>query len=360
MADETSSLSAGAAPTDPKVPASSVASCMRRRALFVVGAASVIALAAGVAALPYCPWFARMTGLGFARASDVQHMQDRLSALDARVQALESRKDASAPQDGDVHPTSAPVPDPESVPEKDTGSSRLSALAAARMQTDIVALSAALAGMQGEVKRIGGAVESSRDAARGLLAMALSFSELRASADAGHPYANELAALRAAAQNGQGLDESLALLAAHAVAGAPSAAALREELAARAGDAVHAVDKASAQTWWQRVRAALRGLVSIRRQHESAEADALEGMQAALASGDAAKADLVFKTLPQPAQDTLGSWHDGLAARMDVDRALRILAARLSGERVAPFRAAPEPGSHDGTMPEHPAAQETP
>lgn len=242
----------------------------------------------------------------------VLQLEQRLTTDEAKLQELEAKLaeiDARAPA------TPAPVGDTQ---------------AAAHVQNDVAALMATVTALQTEIKQAGTTAAATWQAAQNLLAAGVAFIRLRADSDAGRGFADDLAALRAATGSEPGVQEPLTQLEPYAAKGAPRLDALRETFARLEGPASVAADKAAAQDWRERLLADLKGFISIRPLHGAPASDALAAAESALDAGDLPAALDAVKTLPPEAQDALKGWKEQAEARIEVDRAMQTLAARLA------------------------------
>jgi hypothetical protein len=249
-----------------------------------------------------------------AAATATANMADasqKFAALERKMETLAARvTDLSARVD-DIAAAAA------SSPAADTSrASKNSAADLARVQGDLAALASTVSGLQTEAASVRG--ES------------IAFVQLREAAISGRGFAHELEALQATAKNDAVLKDLAGKLAPFAEKGAPAEADLREQLAAQITVADNAIAKAGAQSWWERIVAALKGLVLIRPLHGAASPNAaLDAMQEALARDDLGAALDGIKNLPPEAQKTLDDWRQKAEARQTVDEALRALADHL-------------------------------
>lgn len=254
------------------------------------------------------------TVVGVSGDADVLHA--RLDNMESRLHALEDRaahEPAAAPA------IVAPVP---VLGDEDSA-------ALQHAQSDIKALSAAMAALQTEMKATGATVAEARDSAAQLVAAAMAFIQLRDVAGAGRPFSVELAVLRDAAKNDSVLLAVAAKIEPYAVSGAPTLAALRDELMQRQPAVAVAVAKGSAQHWWERLFAELQGLVTVRPLH-GGEGDNLASVEAALARGNAADAVAAYRELPKDAQTNLADWDKRLESRQALDDGLADMGRRFT------------------------------
>ncbi len=247
----------------------------------------------------------------------IAELQRKIDAVNARVDDITTRLDNMASP-------------PPAAPSGDNNGGKNSA-DIARTQSDLVALSAAVSGLQGEMKQVSDLAATTRTQTQSSLAEALSFMQLREAAASGHSFASSLTALQTAAKNDSAASQFIEELAPYADKGVPTAVMLREQLAAVTGETEQAISKAEAQNWWQRVLAELKGLVSIRSVHDaSSPNDVLAMMQNDLLHDDLAAALDRMKNLPAEAQKTLEDWNAQAEARLKIDQALRAIADHLA------------------------------
>ncbi len=271
----------------------------------------------GLYALHTCPWLSqRISATSDVSAhADVARLGAELNALRQRVEALEAQ---GRQPTSETATQSQPVPQQAPLADKDV----------VRLQDDVASLSSSLAEVKSAVKQTSDASSQASTLTQSLLAAALAFIPLRDAVLSGHAYVDELAGFRVTAGK-LSLGDELAKLDAFAPSGAPTFAALREGLIDHEAEALHAVDRAEATGWWQRVMAELRRVVSIRPLHGEASTDAFAAIESRLGAGDAAGALDAFKALPPAAQQNLADWRSGLEARQKLDGALQNIIARL-------------------------------
>lgn len=241
-------------------------------------------------------------------------LQEQIDSLSRRVGALESRAGDQA--------VSNPVTASDSA--KDANASAL-----ARLQSDVMAMSAAMAALQAEVKATGASAVEARQTSAALIGSAIAFAQLRDAAASGRAFGDELALMREASKQDAVL-QGLATKFEPYVAGVPTLAVLHDELLQREPAVAVVIAKGSAHTWWQRVLAELKGLVTVRPVH-GGEGDALAGLEASMAQGSAAALD-AFKNLPTDAQNNLADWQKRLEARQQVDAVLRDMTTHFVAE----------------------------
>jgi hypothetical protein len=264
----------------------------------------------------YCPWFVRMhavqeTGTTARLQQQIADMSNKIEALEKRVADLEARPETTS----STTPSAAAITTPNK--QSDT--------AIARLQSDLIALSSAMTALQTEVKQTGTHALHTQQATQGALAQAMAFIQLRETAASGQGFTTDLATLRTASKNDSAIQPLLGQLDADAAKGAPTIASLHEELIALEASAAQAIDKAAAQSWWQRFVAEMKGLVSIRPLH-GGTTDAFGIMESDLAKGDVSAALDAEKTLPPQAQEALAGWRERAEARQKIDETLHAIA----------------------------------
>ncbi|MDP9127407.1 MAG: hypothetical protein M3N08_03990 [Pseudomonadota bacterium] len=231
-----------------------------------------------------------------------------------------------------------------------------SAETVARLQSDIVALAAAVSGVQGEIKQVGTRASQTQQTAEASLAAIIAFIQLREAANSGRGFASEIAGLRLAAAGRPSLLEPLAALDPYAAQGAPTLEQLRESFLAFEPQISLAIDKGSAGDWWARVKAELKGLVTIRPLHGQGTSDLFDAAELGLLSGDLSATLAALDALPGNARETLKAWRAKAEARQTIDLGLHRLGDRLiaqgasadsSGRAEPPAARTDQPESRD-------------
>ena len=264
--------------------------------------------------------------------SALMPIRERLSALEQDVRHLGTEGYGAEPKEG-AGPIEAPLS------SQHVQSPAPSALEIAHMQSDLVSLSSALRGLEGEVRQQHNDAAATEEASRNFLAMAVGFIEVRAASSTGHGFQPELQSLRRAAGNRAAFQPALEELEGVAARGAPTIDQLRQQFASLEGRASVAIDKATASTWWERLRAEFEELIAIRPLHGSTEGNVFEPVEVALAEGNLADAAHALDALPPSAREALKDFMNGLSARQSVDDALHSLAEQLIAQ--PPSAAAP-------------------
>jgi hypothetical protein len=253
-------------------------------------------------------------------ASKIAAIEKQIQALTARVDELTTRLDDMA---------TAPA-------AENAGTAKLSAADLAHVQNNLSALAATVNGLEADVKQAGSTAAALRAETSATLAETIAFLQLQAAAMSGHGFAHELETMQNAAKMDPSASEPLGRLAPLAENGAPDTAILRDRFSQQISAADRAIAKATAETWWQRLLAELKGLVSIRPLHGAATADTtLEAMQAALEHGDLGAALDKIDGLPPEAQAALADWRQEAEARRTINAALRALSDHFTAGAAA-------------------------
>ena len=179
--------------------------------------------------------------------------------------------------------------------------------------------------------------------------LVLSLSRLTRATATAAPFGREMEAFSAAARadgaTGLAIENAMRELAAHALAGAPTAARLNAAFDDVALAVIHADAEAEDQGWVDATIGRLRRIVTVRRVGGDIAADSLEGrlsaLHRALAGGDLGAAIALAEALPKKARSGAEDWLRGARARLAVERALAVLDGEISA-RVAARWAPPE------------------
>ncbi len=260
----------------------------------------------------FCPEILKMRA---AVAVDPAQAQ-RLSAVEQQIQTINNRIDDLGARMNKV--AAKPV-----ASDSDEGPSSEELT---HVQNDVNKLAASITGLQTEVKQAG---VSAQHAAQSSMASAIAFIQLRAQAEAGRGFASELTNLRNVAPDDARFRETLDKLAPYAEKGAPVLGVLRDDFINREASVSVAMDKNAVKTWWQRVLAELKGLISVRPIHGADATDALAVTENALADGKVDAAITAVKTLPADGQEVLKDWLVKLQARAAIDTGLQDLSDRF-------------------------------
>lgn len=307
MSDPTSApLQSGTAPAKK--------SCLKKMLLRF----SVLLIVMGVAFVyvHYCSWYLRTHGF-MAATNNNAALQAQIAALDRRIQVLEANRTT-------VQPTAVEVPAPAAA---------VDTAAFTRLQSDMVAMSSAMAALQTEVKATGATAAEARSTAASVIASAIAYLQLREATANSHAFTNELTVLREAAKNDAALLTAAADIEPYAAVGAPTLATLHTELLEREPAATVAATKAAATTWWQRVLAELQSVISVRPLH-GGEGDALAELESATTQNSAAALE-AFHQLPPATQNYLQDWKTKLEARQHVDQGMAAMAASFTSRTAA-------------------------
>jgi uroporphyrinogen-III synthase len=359
------SAPSAASPTEPKtidatvVPTPAPSRGLGAVSAFVIGlVAAVIVLAAAVLSLPYWPQEARTLWRGpvaappapaptTAPAIDTAALDAAKRELGARLDDLDKRVRAAAATAAQAAPTDArpAAPDPaiaelrrklealenRPAPEADTSS----------LKSEIVALRAALqaldqtvAGQKASVEKAAAAAQASVSgeqkavaAARGSAVIGIA-ARISAGLTTGQPFAPDLALLQPLAQGDAKLTELIAALQPHAAKGVASRANLANTFPSVAKAAL--ADDLADDSFWQRLLGKLKSVVSLRRTGDVA-GDSVEARlaraEAAINSGDLAKAVDLVKSLPPQTSRATADWLARAEAHLAAQRAVDQLAA---------------------------------
>jgi hypothetical protein len=204
----------------------------------------------------------------------------------------------------------------------------------ARLQSDVVALSAAFAGLQADVKRATEMESRMQKSSQATLATAIDFMRLRDAASVGHIFARELSAFRADLNNLAlpdltAIEDRLNQLEPLAAQAVPSSQQLREQFAALEPGLARSAAKATAQNWWQRAVAEIKGLVIVRR--NGGPTDTYAKIENDLAQNDVDMALQDTETLPLDATKLVEPWRARLKMRQQIDETLSFVANHITG-----------------------------
>ena len=272
------------------------------------------------------------TGANTAAQSAPAAPDPAIAALRARLEALESRPAAPA----------APAADTE----KDAGALRLEI---ATLRAALQALDQAVSGQKDQARALSDAIEKAKvqssqtsadeqkafAAARASTVIAIA-ARLSTALDSGRPFASDVALLAPLAQDDKKIAELGAALQPLAQTGVAPRDVLASDFPAVAKAAM--ADDLADDSFGQRVLGKLKGLVSLRRVGADVAGDTVEAKlaraEAALKSGDLAKAADLVKSLPPLAQRATQAWlaraETHLAAQQAVDQ-LAAYAVSLLG-----------------------------
>lgn len=301
--------------------------CGRRKCL--IGLLVALLVVAG-GSYYFSTWFIDMHGGAAQNSLQLQQKlntaESRLEALEAQISEMRTRLDKF-----EAEPATAET----------KGASKQSSTELARLQNDMIALSSAMSALQMEVKQTGNLAGQAQLATQSSVAAAVAFVQLREAANSGRGFEDEFDTLKKAAKNDATFQEQLAVLEPHAEKGIPTVASLNEELLALEASAMQATARATAQSWWERVLAELKGLISIRPLHGAGAPDTLAALENNVAKGDMNAVLEEIKNLDPEAQKILAAWQTKVEARQKIDAALQIMGQRF----VA--RAEPKPAKKD-------------
>lgn len=283
-------------------------SCRKKKLACCLGLIALLALA-GAAAWLACPSILNMRGMAFGGA-----MQEKLAEIEQRLQALDAKL-------GDLG---------QRVDKVSGDTDDESAATVTSLQNDLTSLATLVNGLQADIKQAGSAAQN-QQATLNAMAAGIAFLPLRETILSGRNFTTELAAMRQAAKDNAALKSPLDDLEPLAETGVATPDKLREMFVAQEPAILQAIGRATAQNWWQRLLASLRGLISIRPVHGGSTNDALTSAENALANGDVETALEAAQSLPSEAQDALKDWRIKAEARQKAETSLRDLTRYFAG-----------------------------
>jgi len=360
-------------PIEPPVaPAAVPPAVSRVRGLGMVGAfvigliAAVIVLAVALVSLPYWPQEARTLWRGPAVAQpappppvappsapiiDTAALDAAKRELTARLDDLDKRVRAAAATaaQADRPPADRPAtPDPAiaelqrklealeskpAAPEPDTSALKSEIVA---LRAGLQSLDQAVAGQKAAVDKAAAAANASTTgeqkalaAARGSAVIGIA-ARISAGLTAGQPFATDLGLLAPLAQGDAKLGDLIATLQPLAPNGVASKASLAASFPAMAKAAL--ADDLADDSFWQRLLGKLKSLVSLRRIGADVQGDSVEARlaraEAAIDTGDLAKAVELVKSLPPQTSRATADWLARAEAHLAAQRAVDQLAAQ--------------------------------
>ncbi|MEO0412578.1 MAG: hypothetical protein AAF221_12145 [Pseudomonadota bacterium] len=181
------------------------------------------------------------------------------------------------------------------------------------------------------------ALENVRQQATAAMVAGLETARLTQAISNGRSYNAELKALQQLkAQAGPALPDIADLLdeiTPYAATGIPSGAALAAQLEDRAREILTAIDTPQDATWWDRLLARLRNLITVRQVGAAAggtaPSDVLARAETSARAGDWQAVVEEISALPNNAQASLGPWWGHAQARSKAQQVLADLNARL-------------------------------
>ncbi len=171
--------------------------------------------------------------------------------------------------------------------------------------------------------------------------VALAFTDVRIAARLGEHLSRPLAALRKALgpeATVPSVAAALESLQPWAEQNVPSQAQLMSTWETLTPRVRAALSRAQATTWGERVRAEIRGLITVRSLDDQPPRDAVTAVQRTLESGAWSDALREIATWPEAAQAVLTSWTAEAEARQSLDAALTSLATVLIETPPTPLR----------------------
>ncbi len=215
--------------------------------------------------------------------------------------------------------------------------------AAAKLKSDLVTLATTLNAVQEQMASSMKTAEDTRAEAMAALATSVAFTRLQSAINAGSPFGRELATMRQAAAQMPDALAALADMDALAARGAATTAMLAVEFSLLSGRAASAALSAEAKSWWEKLLAMLRSVITVRAVDAGGQAQAqgLAAVAMRIDRGDAEAASSLASALPEAARAVLAEWMGRLTDRIAVNAAMNALAERLV--------AAANPPSQGGT-----------
>jgi hypothetical protein len=310
----------GAHMTDPALPPP-----VPHRKLNILHLSTLVLATAGFVVLVL--WPRPVANGSLPAASDANAVREKVAALEDKVAALENRVNDLNARVAAGGTATSPLPELAKAGTTDI----------ARLQSDVVALSAALTVLQAEFKQSSKDTAQNQRAAQSLYAAAIAFLQLRDAAGSGRGFVEELAAMRVATKGADAFQEPLAKLEPYALNGVPSVPALYVQFQSLATAAGQAVSQASAQNWWQRILATLRGLVVVRSVNDTLSPDdPISEIETDLSQGAVNTALTTMNNLPAAADETMKGWRAEAEARARVDQSLHMMAQLLVAAAMPP------------------------
>ena len=335
-------------------------------------AVAISALATLVAALAASPYWAAPVAsvLPWGSAPEAKPVLTD-AALDARVRALEvklgdpaqaqQRVAALDQRVGQLEQRPAPTPNPreaqQAAQQAQALGDRLSTIeqrigtlaAAASSQTAVDATK----GLQSEIQALSQKLDEQSQllaklqsqerggADRADAALVVTLGQLRAALATSHPYTAELQAAEALAKDQSEIVEQLRTFDGRADRGVPNLAALTGRFSATAAEVDHAAAPPLESGWRGQLVGRVKRFFRIRRVADVSAKDpndpddALAASETALKLGDLAGAVAALRRLQGPAAEAAKQWLDDAQARLDADKTLAALDARLTSRILA-------------------------
>ncbi|MDD3287902.1 MAG: hypothetical protein PHX43_02695 [Alphaproteobacteria bacterium] len=195
------------------------------------------------------------------------------------------------------------------------------------LKSEVVALTTTVTNLENMLKQTANTANSGQKQA-----LAALINSLKVVADTGKNFKPEFDFLRQAVINiYPDLSDSLAKVDPASSTGVKSIATLQEEFESLAVKAEIAINKAGANTWWQRALVEAKGLVTIRALHpKGGDMGIMAAISSDLSRHDLSAALKKVNGLPEAAQTTLKEWSAAAEARMALDTTLDKISERLS------------------------------
>ncbi|PWC34115.1 mitofilin family membrane protein [Azospirillum sp. TSO35-2] len=327
-------------------------------------ALSIVALLVGAAALAEPWWGPTLAGWPAASApssssapaaapadpalrAQIQQLTDRIGKLEQRPAAQAAAQPANGNAEAAVAALTQRIDALEKRPAAtaDTGAESARKELADRIAgleqklTAVSGNSQAAQALRGDVDQlkqqlsgVSQAVEQRQDAAASAQALVLAAGQLRATLANGQPFQQDLQAVRALGIADAGVTQPLDAVAPYAAKGIPTRAQLTDRFQPLTGEIVRAEVRGEGNSWIDSAVGKLSTLVTVRREGGGVvgtTADAIVARaEAALNSGNLAKAVEELSALQGPAAQVAAPWLADAKARLAADQAARQLNDR--------------------------------
>ncbi|MFP5511882.1 MAG: mitofilin family membrane protein [Alphaproteobacteria bacterium] len=246
-----------------------------------------------------------------------------LAALTQRIDALEQRP--AAQPDSGAADARKELADRLAALEQKVSAAAGNAQAAQELRGEVDSL-------KQQVTSVNQAVTQRQDAATAAQALVLAAGQLRSSLSGGQPFQQDLQAVRALNIADAGVTQPLDAVAPYAAKGIPTRAQLTDRFEPLAGEIVRADIRGEGNSWIDSAVGKLSTLVTVRREGGGVVGTTTDAVvaraEAALATGNLAKAVEELSTLQGPAAQTAGQWLTDAKARLAADQAARQLNDR--------------------------------
>lgn len=191
------------------------------------------------------------------------------------------------------------------------------------LEKSVATLTATISVLQNELQSRNARLEQTQQSNQSTLAVVVAFFQLRDQEYSGHNFANEYQTLLHVSKNMpdhfQALLQQLQLLASKDI---PTPEELHIELKRLKPQAENALQKASAVTWIERIKAELNNLISIRKIGESSTSDIFKPLEQAFDSNDLSSIPAAVHNLPVAARSILEPWSNQVDSRNQVNKVI--------------------------------------